>query len=249
MATGVHGKSVANEFKEHADAEREHADLLAERIQQLGGKPDFNPGSLVRRSVSQYIEGETLGDMIREDLIAERVVIEVYSGMIRYFGDKDSTTRVLIEKVLADEEEHAADLTDLLYIVEPSTGETEGIDPGTDPLAMSQGRRDTSKAAQPTQRRNEPAARSAVADIGSRIGKASDAGEREVRPGRAPVRERAESATPAHVPGTTGHPIHQRPQQMQEIDEEPATGREEGGQMGATRAVRVTKPNRKNRVA
>src|SRR5512135_1754203 len=72
MATGVHGKGVANEFKEHADAERDHADQIAERIQQLGGKPDYNPGSLVQRSVSQYAEGETLGDMIREDLIAER---------------------------------------------------------------------------------------------------------------------------------------------------------------------------------
>ena len=79
MATGVHGKGVADEFKEHADAEREHADLLAERIQQLGGKPDFNPRTLMERSASQYIEGETLADMIREDLIAERIVIEVYT--------------------------------------------------------------------------------------------------------------------------------------------------------------------------
>src|ERR1051326_7848615 len=78
MATGVHGMSVRDEFKEHADAEREHADAIAERIQQLGGKPDFNPASLVQRSVSQYIEGGTLAEMIREDLIAERIVIEVY---------------------------------------------------------------------------------------------------------------------------------------------------------------------------
>src|SRR5437764_9555001 len=74
MATGVHGKSVAGEFKEHADAEREHADAIAERIQQLGGKPDFNPSSLLQRSVSQYVEVETLADMIKEDLIAERIV-------------------------------------------------------------------------------------------------------------------------------------------------------------------------------
>ena len=71
MATGVHGSSVAGEFKEHADAERRHADALAQRIQQLGGKPDFNPKNLMERSVSQYVEGETLADMIREDLIAE----------------------------------------------------------------------------------------------------------------------------------------------------------------------------------
>src|SRR5215470_7119416 len=78
MATGVHGRSIADEFKEHADAEREHADDIAERIQQLGGKPDYNPRTLLERSASQYVEGETLADMIREDLVAERVVIEVY---------------------------------------------------------------------------------------------------------------------------------------------------------------------------
>jgi bacterioferritin len=136
MATGVHGRSVADEFKEHADEEREHADLIGERIQQLGGKPNFNPGSLIQRSVTQYVEGETLADMIREDLIAERMVIEVYGEMIRFFGNNDPTTRRMIEHILAQEEEHAADLSDLLYIVDPETGETEGRDPGTDPLAL-----------------------------------------------------------------------------------------------------------------
>ncbi len=136
MATGVHGRAVAEEFKEHADEEREHADLIGERIQQLGGKPDFNPGSLLQRSVSQYVEGETLADMIREDLIAERMVIEVYQEMIRFFGNNDPTTRRMIEQILADEEEHAADLSDLLFIVDPETGETEGQDPGTDPLEL-----------------------------------------------------------------------------------------------------------------
>jgi len=134
MATGVHAKAVSAEFKEHADAEREHADEIAERIQQLGGKPDFNPRTLMERSASQYIEGETLGDMIREDLIAERIVIDVYNQMIRYIGDKDPTTRVLLEHILGEEEEHASDLSDLLYIVEPSTGETEAVDPGVHPL-------------------------------------------------------------------------------------------------------------------
>lgn len=143
MATGVHGKSVADEFKEHADAEREHADAIAERIQQLGGKPDFNPRSLLERSVSQYIEGETLAEMIREDLIAERIVIEVYQGMIRHFGDNDPTTRVLIEQILKDEEEHASELADMLYIVDPETGKTEGQDPGTDPLQRLGGHRQT----------------------------------------------------------------------------------------------------------
>jgi bacterioferritin len=139
MATGVHGKGVADEFKEHADAEREHADMLAERIQQLGGKPDFNPKNLLQRSVSQYVEGETLADMIREDLIAERIVIEVYQDMIRYFGNNDPTTRVILEKLLHDEEGHADDLSDLLFIVNPETAETEGQDPGTEPLRMHAG--------------------------------------------------------------------------------------------------------------
>lgn len=134
MATGVHGRSVAHQFKEHADAEREHADMIGERIQQLGGKPDFNPKSLLERSVSQYVEGETLGEMIREDLIAERIVIDVYQGMIRFFGDNDPTTRVMIEQILKEEEEHASELADLLFIVDPKTGETEGEDPGADPL-------------------------------------------------------------------------------------------------------------------
>ncbi len=139
MATGVHGKSIADEFKEHADAEREHADRIAERIQQLGGKPDMNPGSLVARSATQYREGESLADMIREDLIAERVVIEVYNEMVRHFGNNDPTTRVMIEGILKDEEEHASDLADLLYVVDPHSGENEGQDPGSDPLKMECG--------------------------------------------------------------------------------------------------------------
>src|ERR1700727_3220864 len=92
MATGVHAKSVADEFKEHADVEREHADSLAERIQQLGGKPDFNPKGLLERSVSQYVEGETLADMIREDLIAERMGVEFYKKMVAFLADNDTTT-------------------------------------------------------------------------------------------------------------------------------------------------------------
>ena len=134
MATGVHAMSVRSEFKEHADAEREHADKIADRIQQLGGKPDFNPKHLLERSASQYVEGSSLADMVREDLIAERIVIEVYTEMIRHFGSNDPTTRTMIEEILSDEEEHASDLSDLLYIIDPKTGETEGQDPGTDPL-------------------------------------------------------------------------------------------------------------------
>src|ERR1051326_2294029 len=134
MATGVHGAAARDEFKEHADEEREHADLVAERIQQLGGKPDFNPKGLLERSTSHYVEGETLAAMIREDLVAERMGIELYQEMIRYFGNDDPTTRILIEQLLKDEEEHASDLSDLLYITNPETGKTAGQDPGTDAL-------------------------------------------------------------------------------------------------------------------
>ena len=134
MATGVHGMAVRDEFKEHADAEREHADKIADRIQQLGGRPDYNPASLVQRSASQYAEGNSLADMIKEDLIAERIVIEVYQKMIRHFADHDPTTRVMIEGILRDEEEHASDLSDLLFIIDPHSGKTEGEDPGTHPL-------------------------------------------------------------------------------------------------------------------
>jgi bacterioferritin len=136
MATGVHAMAVRDEFKEHADAEREHADKIAERIQQLGGKPDFNPASLVQRSASQYAEGKSLSDMIKEDLIAERIVIEVYQQMIRHFADHDPTTRTMIEEILSDEEEHASDLSDLLFITDPRSGENQGEDPGTHPLDL-----------------------------------------------------------------------------------------------------------------
>jgi len=155
MSTGVHGKSVSSEFKEHADAEREHADRIAERIQQLGGKPDFNPASLLQRSVSQYIEGGTLAEMIREDLIAERIVIEVYQKMVRFFGNNDPTTRGMIEEILSDEEEHASDLSDLLYIVDPASGETKAQDPGTDPLQEG-GRRGEQRGDRGTPTGNHP---------------------------------------------------------------------------------------------
>ena len=159
MATGVHAKGVADEFKEHADAEREHADLLAERIQQLGGKPDFNPKSLLQRSISQYVEGETLADMIREDLIAERIVIEVYQEMVRYFGNNDPTTRVIVEQLLKDEEEHASDLADLLYITNPETGESEAEDPGADPLRLARDqRRERSEEELKERKKKKPAA-------------------------------------------------------------------------------------------
>jgi bacterioferritin len=114
MAQGIHSASVADEFLEHAREERQHADRIARRIVQLGGEPDLDPSGLASRSHAEYVPGETLIEMIREDLVAERVAIESYTEMIRYFGDRDPTSRRLLEEVLAKEEEHAEDLVSLL---------------------------------------------------------------------------------------------------------------------------------------
>lgn len=113
-ATGISSDSVREEFEEHAREEEEHMLWIAERINQLGGKPNFNPEGLASRSASQYVEGECLVDMIKENLVAERIAIETYRDMIRYFADHDPTTRMLLEKILAVEEEHANDMHDLL---------------------------------------------------------------------------------------------------------------------------------------
>ncbi|GGD54370.1 MULTISPECIES: bacterioferritin [Caballeronia] len=114
MAKGIHSEAVAQEFAEHATEEQEHADMLAERIVQLGGEPNFAPDSLKSRAHSEYKEGADLIDMIRENLIAERIAIDTYREIIRYLGDKDVTTRRLFEEILAVEEEHADDMADLL---------------------------------------------------------------------------------------------------------------------------------------
>jgi len=114
MAKGIHSEAVATEFAEHATEEQEHADTIAERIVQLGGEPNFAPDSLKSRSHSEYKEGANLIDMIRENLIAERIAIDTYREIIRYLGDKDVTTRRMFEEILAVEEEHADDMADLL---------------------------------------------------------------------------------------------------------------------------------------
>jgi bacterioferritin len=123
MASGIHSQSVKEEFLEHAHEEQEHADQLAERIKQLGGKPEMNPAILTDRSHSEYKEGTSLTDMIREDLIAERIAIESYREIIQFLGDKDPTSRRLMESILAKEEEHADDMADLLFAVQPDTGQ------------------------------------------------------------------------------------------------------------------------------
>ncbi len=113
-ASGISSDSVKEEFAQHAKEEQEHMMAVAERINQLGGKPNFNPEGLASRSASQYTEGENLIGMIRENLIAERIAVEHYRELILFFGDKDTTTRVMLEHILGNEEEHANDMHDLL---------------------------------------------------------------------------------------------------------------------------------------
>ncbi len=114
MASGIHAQSVAAEFLEHANEEQGHADQIAERIVQLGGDPNFSPDGILSRSHAEYVEGDSLISMIKEDLIAERIAIDSYREMINYFGNNDPTSRRLMEEILAVEEEHADDLVSLL---------------------------------------------------------------------------------------------------------------------------------------
>ena len=116
MAQGPHANAAKQEFAEHSTAELAHADRLAERIVQLGGSPDFNPDGIAERSHAEYAEGHSLREMMQEDLVAERIAIESYREMILFVGDRDPTTRRLLEDVLAAEEEHADDLTSLMFV-------------------------------------------------------------------------------------------------------------------------------------
>lgn len=114
MAQGIHADPIAQEFLTHANEEQGHADQIAGRIVQLGGSPNFSPEGLLMRSHSEYVEGQNLIDMIKEDLVAERVAIDSYNEMIRYVSDNDVTTRRMLEGILAVEEEHANDLASFL---------------------------------------------------------------------------------------------------------------------------------------
>jgi bacterioferritin len=118
-ASGIHAQAVAQEFLEHANEEQGHADQIAQRIVQLGGAPNLNPEGLLTRSHAEYVEGDSLIDMIKEDLVAERIAIDSYREMAHYFGQDDSTTRRLMEEILAVEEEHADDLVTLLEELGP----------------------------------------------------------------------------------------------------------------------------------
>lgn len=114
MAAGINADSVAQEFLQHAIEEQQHADQIAARIVQLNGEPNFSPDGLLSRSHAEYVEGDGLIDMIKEDLVAERIAIDSYREMIGYIGDKDTTTKRMLEGILAMEEEHADDLVGLL---------------------------------------------------------------------------------------------------------------------------------------
>ncbi|MBL0163452.1 MAG: bacterioferritin [Xanthomonadales bacterium] len=114
MASGINAQSVAAEFLEHANEEQGHADRIAERITQLGGSPNLSPEGLLTRSHSDYVEGDDLADMIKENLVAERIAIDSYREIVAYLGDADTTTRRIMEEILAVEEEHAEDMSTLL---------------------------------------------------------------------------------------------------------------------------------------
>lgn len=114
MAKGPNSKSVADEFLAHSNEEQGHADQIAERIVQLGGEPDLSPNSLTSRSHAEYVEGGSLTEMIKENLVAERIAIDTYREMVQFLGDKDPTSRRLMESILAVEEEHADEMLDLL---------------------------------------------------------------------------------------------------------------------------------------
>jgi bacterioferritin len=130
MASGINAEPVAQEFLQHANEEQVHADQVAQRITQLQGEPNFNPEGLATRSHSEYVEGGSLLEMIREDLVAERIAIESYSEIVRWLGNDDPTTRGLIEEILMKEEEHADDLSNMLATLSPADAGQPKADAG-----------------------------------------------------------------------------------------------------------------------
>ena len=127
MARGIHAKSVADEFLVHSNEEQRHADQLAERIVQLGGEPEFAPDGLTSRSHAEYVAGGSLVEMIRENLVAERIAIDSYRELIQYLGDEDPTSTHMLEKILAVEEGHADELADFLVGLPTSVGAVAAI--------------------------------------------------------------------------------------------------------------------------
>jgi bacterioferritin len=125
MANGIHAEAVKEEFRTHAEEEQEHADMIAARIVQLDGEPNFDPRGLAERSHAEYVAGNSLNDMIRENLVAERVAIDSYKEMIAFIGAGDPSTKRMLEKILAKEEEHAEDLSSMLVAVSPPPRPTD----------------------------------------------------------------------------------------------------------------------------
>jgi bacterioferritin len=124
MTTSIHQEQLQSTFKEHWEDEEHHLQRIADRIKQLGGVPDLNPDGVSLRAFSRFQSGSTLGELLREDLLAERVVIKMYGDIVQFFGSADPVSRRLFEELLKDEEDHADDLADLLYTVDPETGKT-----------------------------------------------------------------------------------------------------------------------------
>jgi bacterioferritin len=153
MAQGPTSRGIAEEFLEHAGEEQVHADQIAERITQLGGEPNLNPEGLLSRSHSEYVEGKALYDMVKEDLVAERIAVESYTEMIRYIGDGDPTTRRMLEEILAKEEEHAEDMADLIAQIGAVPTLTAS------PTPEAKGAKPASPAAQPQPANGNPQAK------------------------------------------------------------------------------------------
>jgi bacterioferritin len=124
MTTSIHQEQLQSLFKEHWHDEQEHLERIAERIKQLGGVPNLNPNGISSRAFSSFASGHTLADLLREDLLAERVVIKIYSDVVKFFGQADPVSRRMFEEILKDEEDHADEIADLLYTVDPSSGKT-----------------------------------------------------------------------------------------------------------------------------
>lgn len=122
MTTSIHQDQLQDIFKEHWHDEQGHLERIADRIKQLGGVPNHDPEGITSRAFSKFSSGHTLADLLREDLLAERVVIKMYGDIVNFFGAADPVTRRMFEDILKDEEDHADDLADLLYTVDPVTG-------------------------------------------------------------------------------------------------------------------------------
>jgi bacterioferritin len=125
MTTSIHQAQLQGLFKEHWEDEEGHLQRIAERIKQLGGVPNFDPDGILSRAFSKFESGHSLADLLREDLVAERVVIKMYGDIVTFFGEADPVSRRMFEDLLADEEDHADEIADLLYTIDPETGKTK----------------------------------------------------------------------------------------------------------------------------